>query len=402
MPKKSGKKRPVRQISKNKARTKTFTTKQKVQVASAVSASPSSSHRSHFRELFLWSVALIGLFAVLSLVASYATQTPTQSVSSFPQKLPQADTFSLATDEENEESITLVATGDILLARFVELRMRKMSDYIFPFRKVSGFLKSADITFGNLETPIIPGKNTPTNSMTFRADPESVAGLTEAGYDVLSIANNHSMNFRAEGLLRTIEELNKAGIAPVGGGNSMDSAHTPVIKEVKGKKIAFYAYNDSSIPPGFHGEALWDKPGIAQMDIESVKNDVKNALEKADIVIVSMHAGVEYTKKPTKFQQNFAHAAIDAGASVVIGHHPHVTQPVEYYKDGVIFYSLGNFVFDQFFSEEVQMGLVTRITFDPEGKLKAELFPVKIDLTQPRILQGQEREEAMKKLGLGI
>lgn len=399
MPKKSGKKRPVRQISKSRARIKNSSATSKAQVASAASVSLSSSHRSHFRELFLWSVALIGLFAVLSVVASYATQAPQQNASSLPQKLPQADTLSLATEGKNEASITLIATGDILLARFVELRMRKMSDYIFPFRKVSDFLKSADITFGNLETPIISGKNTPTGSMTFRADPESVAGLTEAGYDVLSIANNHAMNFRADGLLRTIEELNKAGIAPVGGGKNMDSAHTPVIKEVKGKKIAFYAYNDSSIPPGFHGEALWDKPGIAQMDIESVKNDVKNALEKADIVVVSMHAGMEYTKKPTKFQQSFARAAIDAGASVVIGHHPHVTQPVEYYKDGIIFYSLGNFVFDQFFSEEVKMGLVTRITFDAEGKAKAELFPVKIDLTQPRIAEGEERTALLKKMG---
>lgn len=391
MPKKPGKKKSVQRISKNAVSRNTSISKTALSVASP-------SHKSHFKELFLWSVALISLFAMLSVIASYATQTP-QNSSSFTKKLPQADTLSLPAEEESEESITLVATGDVLLSRFVELRMRGRSDYIFPFRKVSDFLKSADVTFGNLETPIIPGKNTPSGSLTFRADPESVAGLTEAGYDVLSIANNHAMNFKAEGLLRTIEELTKAGITPVGGGKNMDAAHTPAMVEVKGKKIAFYAYNDSSIPPGFHGEALWDKPGVAQMDIESMKNDVKNALMKADIVVVSMHAGVEYTKKPTKFQQNFAHAAIDAGASAVIGHHPHVTQPVEYYKNGIIFYSLGNFVFDQFFSEEVQMGLVARITFDPEGKPKAELFPVKIDLTQPRVAEGEERGVLLKKMG---
>lgn len=349
------------------------------------------------RSIFVWSLVVVSVLAVLSVVASYGNEDQSET-SVFRQKLPQASMLNLL---NTDEPITLIATGDVMLARYVELQMRTLKDYTFPFRKVSDFLKNADITIANLETPLMPGKNVPTGSMTFRADPEALAGLLAAGFDVVSIANNHTMNYQVPGLTSTLQALKKAGILAAGGGRDLDVAHTPAIMEVKGKKIAFYSYVDNSIPPGHHGAATKNTPGIAVMDTSAVKSDVKNARDTygADIVIVSMHAGKEYTREPTQFQKDFAHAAVDAGASVVIGHHPHWIQPVENYMDGVIFYSLGNFVFDQSFSDDVKTGLVAKITFDGV-KPVYELFPVKIEKTQPRILEGDEKDKEITRLGL--
>lgn len=354
---------------------------------------------SRIREIIVWTVIVAAVFGVLSVLSSYSQSSENKEPSSFQRKLEQVATLSLLNDDD---PITLIATGDILLARYVELRMRQLNDYTYPFHKIADFLKSADITFGNLETPLLPGKNVPKDSMTFRGDLKGVQGLLFAGYDVLSIANNHTMNYQIPGLTSTLQTLKEAGILASGGGKNQDVAYTPAIVEAKGKKIAFYSYVDSSIPPGFHGEAKDGKPGIARMDIAAVKNDVKNALENlgADFTVVSMHAGKEYKWEPTKFQKDFAHAACDAGASVVIGHHPHWMQPVEYYGNCIIFYSLGNFVFDQMWSEETQLGLVAKVSFNEDEKPTAEIFPVRIVKGQPQLMEGAEKEAILKKLGL--
>ncbi len=354
-------------------------------------------HSSSFnvRSIFIWTGIFAFSFVVLALFIAYSGNTNKQLV-----QTSGLNALEIGDEDVDEDTITLIATGDVLLARYVEQRMRATGDYTLPFAKAAEFLKNADITFGNLETPLLSGATTPKDSTTFRADPKAIKGLLLAGYDVMSIANNHTMNYQIPGLTSTLKALKQAGILSSGGGKNQDAAHTPAVFETKEKRIAFLSYVDPKIPPRNYGIATFNTPGLASMDIEAMKNDVKNAVEAYDIVVVSMHSGTEYKKEPTQFQKDFAHAAIDSGASVVIGAHPHVVQPVEYYGDGVIFYSLGNFVFDQFFSQDVQTGLVARITFEDDEKPAVELFPVKIETTQPRILEGSEREEMLKKLGL--
>lgn len=362
---------------------------------------------ARFRSLIVWSFMLVAVFAVLSIVSGGGTADSKKSP--IQQKLAQVSTLTLgenadkaafSSNVDDDGPVVLIATGDLMLARYTEQRMRDLGDYTFPFQKVAAFLNSADVTMGNLETPFFPGRTVPKDSMVFRADLDASKGLVFGGYDVVSLANNHTMNYQVPGLTSTIQELKRANILYSGAGKNLDGAHTPVIIEVNGKKVAFYAYNDQNIPPKRHGEATPTTPGIAKMDIESVKNDVKNALNFADAVIVSMHSGREYNPEPTAFQKEFAHAAIDAGATAVVGTHPHIVEPVEFYKDGVIFYSLGNFVADQFFSEDVQLGLAVKIMIDPGKPVQVEFFPVKIDKTQPRILEGDEREKALEKMGL--
>ncbi|MBP9718579.1 CapA family protein [Candidatus Gracilibacteria bacterium] len=369
-----------------------------------IAQSKSSEHVFYRVRTFVgWMFVIVGLVGIVALISNTASSVTNGTASVFNRKSSDISFFGAP---ENKK-ITIVATGDILFARYVETQMRKRNDYTWPFKNVATFLNNADITFGNLETPILPGKTTPTSSTTFRSDAQSVDGLAYAGYDVISVSNNHTMNFKEGGLLNAIAELNKRNIKPIGGGVNQDAAHAPAIIEVNGKKVAFYAYTDPGIP-GYLGFVKGDQAGIARMDIETVKNDVANAKRVADIVIVSMHAGVEYKHTPTKFQQDFAHAAIDAGASVVIGHHPHVTESVERYGNGVIMYSLGNFVFDQYFSQDVRTGLVAKITLDtnakPENMVHVEFYPSVTDnlSVQPRILDGEERVKTLEKFGLPL
>lgn len=369
-----------------------------------------------------WSSMVALVFAGLSILSDYSTPGATQDLLN---KNAQASVLtSDAPVEKNgvqkplapiapvapvisapvvdEDQITLMAVGDIMLARGVENKIKSSKDYAYPFVNVKEVLSSADITFANLETPFFPGRTTVSGSFTFRADQESVAGLTAAGVDVVSLANNHTMNYRVPGLQTTLEALMGAGIKGVGAGQNIVEANTPVMVKVKDRTIAFLAFNDATIAPRRHGEATEDTPGIAKLDVEQMKKDVAAAKASgADFVVVSMHAGIEYRKEPSLVQKEFAHAAIDAGAAVVIGHHPHIVQEVEQYGKGIIMYSLGNFVFDQLFSEEVKTGLLAKIIFKVDGTVGAEFSPtVNEKSMQPRILDGQQRVDMLTRLGV--
>lgn len=299
---------------------------------------------------------------------------------------------------EEFPSVTLLAVGDIMLSRNVAAKMVKYQNWTYPFLKTANLLKSADITFGNLETAITAGRTIKTGEMVFRTDPKAVEGLKFAGFDVLSLANNHTPNFGETGLKDTFQYLSAAGIAYIGAGENIAAARQPVIKEVQGLEFAFLAYNDNNVvPPSyFAGD---QRAGTVFMDREKMKEDVFKAKQTADFVIVSMHAGVEYQPKASERQKDFARQAIEAGAALVLGHHPHVIEPMEKYKDGYIFYSLGNFIFDQMWSLPTRQGLMATITFTPSGISEITYQPVIIeDYAQPRLANDQEAAAILKLL----
>jgi len=292
--------------------------------------------------------------------------------------------------------VHLVAVGDIMLSRNVGQKMVKYSDYQYPYREIYDLLQKADITFGNLETPLIAGPPVHSPSMVFRADPECVSALAWAGFDVLSLANNHIMNKGQTGLDKTLKLLSEEGILGVGAGMNSEEAHRAQVIERKGVKIAFLAYAYPGNP-----EASQDRGGAAIMEKDQLKKDLSYAREKADFTIVSMHAGTEYKRYPNQGQIDFARAAIDLGADLVIGHHPHWFQTVERYKDKYIIYSLGNFVFDQMWSEETREGMIASIYLDKAGVQGLEFFPIKIyDYSQPRFVGGAEEERLLSLLDL--
>ncbi len=302
--------------------------------------------------------------------------------------------------EIKEVPWTLNAVGDIMLSRFVATMIEREADPLFPFDQVSAFLQDADITFANLENPIAEGAKMPETGLLFRADPEMAPVLRAAGFDIVSLANNHMTDRWEEGLLRSREILWNAGIANVGAGANETEAHAPAYLDVHGKRVAFLAYGD----PRFAKQvkfATAEQPGIALANVEHMKTDIASAKANADVVIVSLHAGIEYRNTPDLTQQALAHGAIDAGADLVLGHHPHHIQPIEHYNGKYIAYSLGNFVFDQEWSQETSQGVVLRFTFDGNNVIDITATPIIIDKnTQPRLASDEEAEAILERLGI--
>ncbi len=260
------------------------------------------------------------------------------------------------------KDVTLIAVGDIMLGRYVNIKMQEHQDWSYPFLKTSFLTSSADIAFGNLEAPFIEGCQSTPTGMIFCSRKEAIQGLKMAGFDVLSLANNHILNQGQEGLRQTTELLNQNGIIP--------SDNNLTMKQGNNVVFGFLSFDLVTYPK------------------TKVVEKVKETNPKVDILIVSLHWGEEYQKEPTSHQRQLAHQIIDNGAEVIIGHHPHVTQPTEEYHDGLIFYSLGNFVFDQPWSEETKKGKIGKIVFEGKKIKSFEEIPIYIeDFSQPKIVQ---------------
>ncbi len=296
-------------------------------------------------------------------------------------------------------TISFIAVGDIMLSRNVAQTIKKQKDPNYPFLKVRDGLNKADIVFANLENPITKGRDIKTGEMTFHANPGSEQSLKDAGITIVSLANNHIPNFGSKGINDTIEALDHVGILHAGAGNDMSAASAPVFMEANGIRIAMLAYNAPDVVPKSY-EAGTNHPGTVFLNIPRITTAVKRAKEQADLVIVSMHAGIEYQQKPNAMQTTFAHAAIDAGAEMVIGHHPHVVQTMEEYKGKYIFYSLGNFVFDQMWSQDTREGLALDMTMTKDGVQTVKFLPLQIDdYSQPHSLSaGAQTDRIIKRL----
>lgn len=258
------------------------------------------------------------------------------------------------------KEISLLFVGDIMLDRGVKESVLKNADGNFSFLfQNADFVKNADIAFGNLEGPLSDtGKNLG-NLYSFRIPKIAVFALKEASFDILSIANNHIADWGKEAFEETVSTLKNENIIPLG-------PELNIIEKNK-VKIGFLAFSD--VGPDW----------IKVLD-KDFKNTVKNASQETDILIVSIHFGKEYQNKHNQRQEELSRLAIDNGAKIIIGHHPHVIQEIESYKDGLIVYSLGNFIFDQNFSEETMKGLILEIILNGKGEIKSiNKRPIKIN-----------------------
>ncbi|MFH1598593.1 MAG: CapA family protein [Patescibacteria group bacterium] len=275
---------------------------------------------------------------------------------------------------------SLIFGGDVMLARTVEQKMLKYQDWTRPFLEIAEQFSQADIAFINLESPLYDGGSaTPNGSVVFRALPQTIEGINLAGIDIVTLANNHFGDQGTAGMEYTMNILSDNNIEYCGAGFDSDQSHHAVSIERNGLKFAYlgYAYPNSNL-------ASTTKMGTNNMDIDIMIDDVNRAGQQADLVIVSMHSGAEYVYTPGQQQIDFARAAIDAGADLVIGHHPHVVQTYEQYEGGHIFYSLGNFVFDQEWSVPTTEGVVVKVTLQDKNISNIEFKPIKIvDYHQP-------------------
>lgn len=311
---------------------------------------------------------------------------------------------------ERPQTITLDAVGDIMLGRGVgQTIVARGVNY--PFEAVQPVLAESDLRFGNLELPLTDRGTAARKDYVFRAPPAVAAGLRYGGFDLLSLANNHVLDYGVEGLLDTITALDRAGIAYTGAGRTPDEAYAPRLLTVKGIRIAVLAYlnvpNDSIsgwVAQSF--AALPGRPGVAWGTPEAVRRDVAAAKAQADLVLVSLHSGFEYTGSVNATQRSLARAAIDAGAALVLGGHPHVLQGVEFYQGVPVIYSLGNFIFDLDDDDRRQPGLpsvlsvIFRVTLDRSGVRSVRPLPVLIDQQdgRPAPVSGAEARPIYERL----
>ncbi len=249
-----------------------------------------------------------------------------------------------ASPAEEAETITLALVGDLLPASSVARLMEK-NGYDYPFRESAQLLQAADIAVGNLETAITD-RGTPEadKEYVYRGPAKALPAMKEAGFDVLSLANNHSMDYGWVGLQDTMDALNEHGLRFMGVGHNEAEAYAPAYVEVKGFKVAFIGI--SNVIWKTYWKATKDRPGMAEAyDTTRAIAAIEEADKHADLVVVMVHWGTEYTDRPEPYQVKKGRHFIDAGADLVIGSHPHVLQGFEAYKGRWIAYSLGNFVF---------------------------------------------------------
>lgn len=276
--------------------------------------------------------------------------------------------FAQTQKSEDQTEVTFLAVGDIMLSRDVAERIDKNNkDGFWPFRNLEAELHSTDFNFGNLESPFSGSDQYKfSNNFIFNAPTWTMPGLAQYNFKVLNLANNHIHNQGTEGIAYTKNLLAQNSLLGLGVGKTLDEAWQGQVYSVKGIRVGFISANYA----GLLADINYQIAQISQTDY--LKKSIADLKTKSDFIVVTMHAGEEYTRQPTQAQIDFAHAAIDAGADIVIGAHPHWVQTTEQYNGKYIFYSLGNFVFDQEWSQDTKEGLMLKISLSKNGSCAAQ------------------------------
>lgn len=327
--------------------------------------------------------AATGLISLVGYTAARKIQSPKvaipidssiKSESLITEELPKAPAAT--------RSATLVFVGDVMLDRHVLERIEQAKDDTYPFQKImrDSRFTAADARIANLEGPLTSIRRPPIKSIDFAFDPRFAEVLKQIGFDAVSQANNHTLDQGRAGQEDSSDTLRSAGIETFGDETREDDSSLTTLL-IHNRRIVIIGFNSVS-----------DK-----VDLNNAALVMQKAREAADTVIVFMHWGEEYHDKPTKAQKEFGRWLIDNGAAIVIGGHPHWMQGIDVYKDRPIVYSLGNFIFDQYWSEETQQGLAVKVLLS-DDEMRIELNPVHIDKSRPRFLDGKERDDRLLRL----
>ncbi len=366
----------------------------------------------------LWGFLLLGLAAcaqfqtpanlppvtrVAALVTVTASPTqPTATPTTAPSRTP-APTQTLVVPSATPSPtpppiVNFMAVGDLMLAGTVSDTLVAHGPGVV-FAGVASVLAEADVLVGNLECAISERGAPEPKRYTFRAPPLAADALTD--FDVLALANNHALDYGLEALADTQGLLAARKIATVGAGNNATAARAPVVLERNGLRLAFLAYVDVPIETVLKFDtrswiATDATPGLAWADPDHITVDVQAARAQADVVIVLLHMGWE-SHAIIRAQRVAARAAIDAGAALVIGSHPHILQNVEEYNGGLILYSLGNFVFDNFGFPENYSAIFTA-TLTKDGVGEYTWVPVVVEEGLPRLATDEEAGEVLARV----
>lgn len=296
-----------------------------------------------------------------------------------------------------EERVSLSFVGDLLVADYVSA-ITAREGYEYLYQPAMLYLSEPDLTAGNLEFPVTK-RGTPVTGTpyVFKGSPDVLPSIRNAGFDVLSLANNHALDQGVEGMLDTMKYLDEAGLSHMGAGNNDTEAFTPVIKEVRGIKVAYIGL--SKVVPFSSWKADKNTAGLAETyDTRRATEAIAKAKKEADIVVVMVHWGKERVDQPEPYQKDFGKQYIDAGADLVIGSHPHVLQGFEMYKGKWIAYSLGNFIFSSYPKETAGETGVLDALCTKNGDCEMTFHPMFTVNAQPTPLEGEKAKALLDRL----
>lgn len=304
-----------------------------------------------YRPLILAAVLLVGLCMALWVSSAPGNDGQAGSDRADDPRLHRGSApTSTVIASPRPRQFTMVAVGDVMTDRNVGKAIRANGVRSI-LARVADLTSSADVSFANLECPLsTEGPHDPANCC-FRARPETVQVLLHGGFDIVSLANNHSLNAGRAGVLQTLQTLDRNRIAYCGARYDRDKGGEPTFLNVGDPpvKLGFLAATDLSFEHGSYNKVAPDRSNLVAQ--------IKSARPQCDVLFVSLHWGDEYQSMPNQRQRNTAHILMDAGADVILGHHPHTLQGAEVYRGKLILYSMGNFVFDQREGERMESAI---------------------------------------------
>ena len=305
------------------------------------------------------------------------------------------------------QELTFLAGGDVEWSRMARWNLfhrdiiryplkfeSKQEEARYPFIKIKSLLESADLTFANLESPL---SDKAKRVGAFLAPTSFTEGLKWSGIDVVSVANNHALDAGVEGLKDTLNSLEQKNLPAIGGGENLDLARRPFIFKKNGVRLGFLAYTMSE-NSGDSSYAQPNRPGVMSTDFSLIQEDIQKLRQQVDYVILSFHWGLNNGEKPPFWVRHLAHKSIDAGADIILGHHPHYPHGIEVYNGKPIIYSLGNFIFGHNHPIWTD-NFLARLTLTPKEIKKIEILPVageNQDLAQPFLLDGERSRKLLE------
>lgn len=330
---------------------------------------------------------------------SATTEAPTETTAAEPEPV----------------KLTIVATGDTFLARGVGNRLISQGRSAeYPFEPIKGILSLGDVVFTNLEVPITASEhgliefNNAGDRIKYvlKMKPVLFGTFQYAGFNMVSMANNHMMDYYETGLVDTLKILDENNILHAGAGMDLEEARKPAIMEVDGMKIALLSYTDMAYivyagSPNLSFAATEDKSGVAPREKDYIISDIKAIRDSVDIVMVSLHWGLEETFTVTEEMRQFAHDLVDNGADVILGHHPHQFQGIEMYNNKPIIYSMGNLIMDQN-DPENQEGFILVMEYENSDFMSMTCYPVRTIEKVQVVLLNEETGGSMMNREIGL
>jgi len=305
----------------------------------------------------------------------------------------------MSNNPNNKQTIIIGFTGDVMLGRLVDKTIDK-KDYAYPWGNMIVYLQKTDLNIANLETTLTKSSKKVPKVFNFKATPDRVEILKKGNINVVSLANNHSLDFGVEGLKETLKTLDNAKILHVGAGMNAHQANASVIVKKGGIKIGIIGFTDNE--PEW--KAQENKPGINYFkvgDITKVKEDIKNIRNQVDVLIATLHWGPNMRQRPSQEFKNFAHQMIDVGIDIIHGHSAHIFQGIEIYKNKLIMYDTGDFVDDYHVDSTLRndQSFLFLVTIDKSSRIKkVELIPVLISNMQVNKATDTEKKEIISKM----